>query len=165
MKTFTRDHPEFINCLEQINTMVSNLPNDKLRDNYSYQRLKTEEWEAVSIFEGGFSSISWRPYWRNNCRVLNRFYKLPDYRFENKKAQVSQETLQMIDQQLTVARQLGFDCAFMSRETRTQAFNYYKKYLPQLWHTPKTLYRMTENSYQHIAWTPINRTKLTMEKK
>ena len=165
MKTVTRDHPDFDDCIEQIKEMVSNLPNDKLRNNYSFPRLKTQEWEAVSVFAGGFSSVIWRPYWQNNCRILNRFYKVPNYRFENKKARMSQETLQMIDQQLTVAKQLGFDCAFMSRETKTQAFNHYKKYLPQLWHTPDQLYRMTENDYQHIAWTPINNTELSMEKK
>ena len=164
MKTVTRDHPDFDDCIEQIKEMVSNLPNDKLCNNYSFPRLKSQEWEAVSLFAGGFSSVIWRPYWQNNCRILNRFYKVPNYRFENRKARVSQETLQMIDQQLTVAKQLGFDCAFMSRETKKQAFNHYKKHLPQTWFTSNEKYLMTGNSYQHVMWTSINSNTFIMEK-
>ena len=51
----------------------------------------------------------------------------------------------------------------MSRETKKQAFNHYKKYLPQVWHTPNVKYKMTEKSYQYIAWTAINSDELIME--
>lgn len=164
MNTATRNEQQFTEYLEQIRVMVSDLPNDKLRNNYSYERLKIDEWVAVSVFEGGFSSIAWRPLWNNNCRILNRFYKIPSYRFENNQAKVSTETLAMISQQLDAAKQMDFDCAFMSRETNTQAFNHYKKHLPQQWITPKERYKMYNDGYQHVMWTALNTFELVMEK-
>ena len=167
MKTVTNDTEEYNYYISQIKHMVETLPDDKLRDNYRFDKLKIDEWIAISWFDGGFSSISWRPIWGNNCRILNRFYKKPDYRFENKRRMVSSETLLMIEQQLAVAKDQGFDCAFMSRETKSQAFNHYKKYLPQEWHTPEQKYMMWKEKttgYQKIIWTPVNSSILIMEK-
>jgi len=163
MNTVIKYDKGWYQALDQIALMVKDLPNDKLKNNYSFDGLMVDEWFAVSIYEGAFSSIAWREYWGNNCRILNRFFKLPDYRFTNTKGLISQETLNMIEQQLDAAKTLGFDCAFMSRETKTQAFNHYKKYLPQVWNCPKEKYRMTKKDYQHIAWTPINSNTLIME--
>ena len=162
MKTVTREDPEYLECLDKVAEMVSNLPNDKLRDNYSYDNLKIDEWIAVSVFEGGFSSLAWRPLWGNNCRILNRFYKTPEYRFENDKRKVSQETLDMIQQQIDVGKRLDFECGFMSRDGKFASFNYYKKHLPQTWHSPKERYLMWETGYQHIMWTPLNSNNLYM---
>ena len=64
----------------------------------------------------------------------------------------------MIHQQVKAAETLGFDCAFMSRETKTQAFNHYKKFLPFEWNVPNKKYRMIEDMYQYITWTSINNT-------
>lgn len=164
MNTVTRHDPEYKEYLNIIAEMVKDLPNDKLRDNYSYSNLKVDEWVAVSIYEGGFSSIAWRDQWNNNCRILNRFYKLPTHRFENTQRKVSQETLDMIEQQLAAAKLLDFDCAFMSRETKKQAFNHYKKHLPQQWHVPSERYVMTNKSSHHIMWTPLNSSQLVMRK-
>ena len=163
MKTFIRSHPEFANSLDIVREMVNSLSEDKLAANYTFDNLAVDEWYAVSLFSGGFSSIIWREHWGNNCRILNRFYKLPSYRFENKSRAISQETLDMIDQQLNAANQLGFDCAFMSRETKKQAFNHYKKHLPQQWFTPDEKYFMIGSSYQHVMWTPINNDTFIME--
>ena len=163
MNTAISNTPEFDNCIDLIKNMVSNLPDDKLKHNYSYDRLKVDEWVAVSVFEGGFSSVAWRPWWRNNCRILNRFFKLQEYRFENNQAKVSSETLDMIQQQLDISITLGFDCAFMSRETKKQAFNHYKKYLPQTWYCSDVKYKMVGKSYQYIMWTPLNSNELIME--
>jgi len=163
MNTVIKYNKGWFDTLNKLKDITDNLPNDKLKNNYSFDRLKVDEWVAVSIFEGGFSSVAWRSHWGNNCRILNRFFKLPKYRFENKRSIVSQETLDMIQQQLDAAKLLGFDCAFMSRETKTQAFNHYKKHLPQVWHTPDVKYRMTKKSYQYIAWTAINSDELIME--
>lgn len=163
MKTFIRTHPEFTNSLDKVREMVNDLSEDKLAANYSFDNLAVDEWYAVSLFSGGFSSIIWREHWGNNCRILNRFYKVPAYRFENKSRVISQETLDMIDQQLDAAKQLGFDCAFMSRETKKQAFNHYKKHLPQQWFTPDKKYFMIGSSYQHVMWTPINSNTFIME--
>jgi len=163
MNTVIKYNKGWFQAIDQIASIVKDLPNDKLKNNYSIDRLIIDEWVAVSIYEGGFSSVAWRPHWGNNCRILNRFYKVPSSRFENKQHKVSQDTLDMIQQQLDAAKTLSFDCAFMSRETKTQAFNHYKKQLPQLWNCPKEKYRMTKEGYQHIAWTAINSDELIME--
>lgn len=163
MNTVIKYNSGWYQALDQIALMVSDLPDDKLKENYSFDKLEIDEWSAVSIFDGGFSSIASRPHWGNNCRILNRFFKLPGYRFENKQSKVSQQTLDMIEQQLDTAKLLGFDCAFMSRETKKQAFNHYKKHLPQEWHCPNIKYKMTDSSYQYIAWTAINSDELVME--
>jgi len=164
MNTVTKENPLYLEYLDIIKEMVSDLPNDKLKNNYTYDRLQVDEWIAISLFDGGFSSISWRPIWKNNCRILNRFYKIPSYRFENLKGRVSKETLDAITQQLKVASDLEFDCAFMSRETKTQAFHHYKRFLSQEWHTPKERYKMWNTGYQHIMWTSLSGNKLDMEK-
>jgi hypothetical protein len=164
MNTFIRNDLGYDEAIENIFKMVSDLPNDKLKENYSKENLKVDEWIGVSLFAGGFSSIAYRDIWNNNCRILNRFYKKPEYRFENKNRRVSEETKLMISQQLEVAKKLGYDCAFMSREMKQQAFNHYKKYLPQEWFSSNDRYLMYYKGYQHIMWTPLNNNKLIMEK-
>ena len=164
MKTYIRNEEGWLEALENVYSMTQSIPsNDKLYRNYSQERLNTDEWVALSIYEGGFSSVAHRSIWNNNCRILNRFFKLPTYRFENSKRKVSKETIMMIHQQVKAAETLGFDCAFMSRETKTQAFNHYKKFLPFEWNVPHKKYRMIEDVYQHITWTAINNTVLNME--
>ena len=164
MKTYIKNQEGWFEALENVYSMTQSIPsNDKLYQNYSQERLKIDEWVALSIFDGGFSSVAHRSIWNNNCRILNRFFKLPAYRFENSKRKVSKETMMMIHQQIKVAETLGFDCAFMSRETKTPAFNYYKKYFPFEWNVPHKKYRMIEDMYQHIIWTSINSTVLDME--
>ena len=166
MKTYIRFQEGWLEALENVYSMTQSIPSkDKLYRNYSQERLKTDEWVALSIYEGGFSSVAHRSIWNNNCRILNRFFKLPAYRFENSKREVSKETIMMIHQQVKAAEILGFDCAFMSRETKHQAFNHYKKFLPFEWNVPHKKYRMIENTYQHIMWTAINDTVLNMESK
>jgi hypothetical protein len=164
MKTYIKNQKGWLEALENVYSMTQSIPsNDKLYQNYSQERLNTDEWVALSIFDGGFSSVAHRSIWNNNCRILNRFFKLPAYRFENSKREVSKETIMMIHQQVKVAETLGFDCAFMSRERKTQAFNHYKKFLPFKWNVSNKKYRMIENMYQHIMWTAINNTVLNME--
>lgn len=167
MNTVTSESIEYNKYIDLIREMTQTIPDDKLRENYRFDTLKLEEWIAASYYDGGFSSVAWRPIWGNNCRILNRFYKKPEARFENKKRRVSDVTLNMIEQQLAVAKDLGFDCAFMSRETRHQAFNHYKKHLPQTWTTPDEKYLMWKQNttvYQNIMWTPVNSSILTMER-
>jgi hypothetical protein len=168
MNTVIRTDPKFSTALDAVKQMVSEMPDGRLKQNYGYKNLHTEDWVAISLFENGFSSISYRSIWENNCRILNRFYKTPDARFENEKRKVSQTTLDMIQQQLDIAKILDFDCAFMSRETKTQAFLHYKKFLPQSWHVTDDKYiawRSDGSSvYQHIMWTPLNSNEFIMEK-
>ena len=156
MNTYIKNEKGYREAIEQVYSMIDTSVEDKLKDNYTRERLKTKEWVAVSIFEGGFSSIAYRSFWGNGCRILNRFYKNPNYRFENKKMSVSNETLQMIDQQLEAAKLLDFDFAFMSRETNTPAFKHYVKYLPETWNISDKKYKMHERGYQYIMWTSIN---------
>lgn len=165
MKTYIKNQDGWFEALENIYSMTQSIPsNDKLYQNYSQERLKIDEWVALSIFEGGFSAVATRPMWNNSCRILNRFYKVPDYRFATSDRSVSAETILMIKQQLEVAKELNYDCAFMSRETGYQSFNYYKKYLNFVqWNSPKERYKMYNNGYQSIMWTPINSTVLNME--
>lgn len=164
MITVTKDSAEWSTAIDKVFALVEDLPNDKLKNNYSKDNLKIHEWLAISYYDGGFSTIAHRDIWGNNCRILNRFYKNPKYRFENTKRKLSQETFYMIQQQLEVAKNLNFDCAFMSRETKLQAWNHFKKYLPQEWHTPNERHLMYNNGYQHIMWTPLNSNNLVMEK-
>lgn len=156
MNTYIKNENGYKEAIEQVYSIIDTSVEDKLKDNYARERLKTHEWVAVSIFEGGFSSIAYRSFWGNSCRILNRFYKNPNYRFENNKMIVSNETLQMIDQQIEAAKLLDFDIAFMSRETNTPAFKHYVKYLPQAWNISDKKYKMYEGGYQYIMWTSIN---------
>lgn len=164
MITVSKDSTEWSTAIDKVFALVEDLPNDKLKDNYSKDNLKIHEWLAISYYDGGFSTIAHRKAWGNNCRILNRFYKKPEARFENNKRKLSNETLQMVEQQIATAKDMGFDCGFMSRETRRQAFHHYKKHLPQEWHTPTERYLMYHNGYQHIMWTPINNNIFKMEK-
>ena len=94
MKTYIKNQEGWFEALETVYSMTKSISsNDKLYQNYSQERLKIDEWVALSIFNGGFSSVSHRSIWNNNCRILNRFFKLPTYRFENLKREVSKETI------------------------------------------------------------------------
>jgi len=164
MRTITKYDKLWFYALDQIFEMIERIPdNDYLKENYSIDNLQSHTWEAVSYDKNQFSSILHRDLWGNNCRILNRFYKTPESRFENSKGKMSQATLEMIDQQLKVAHKLGLDCAFMSREKNHQAFRHYVKHLPQDWYIENSPYQMTETSWQHLMWTPINSNILIME--
>ena len=71
----------------------------------------------------------------------------------------------MIEQQLAVAKDLGFDCAFMSRETKSQVFNSYKRFPLRngIFRRENPMWK--ENYWlPKIAWTPANSNKIVMEK-
>ena len=71
MNTATSDTTEYNEYIDLIREMTQNIPDDKLRENYRFDTLKLEEWIAVSYYDGGFSSVAWRPIWGNNCKILN----------------------------------------------------------------------------------------------
>ena len=157
MKTFTRYDEQWTSALDQVFNLVENLPNDKLKKNYSIEGLKVDEWISVSVWDGGFSSIAWRPLWNNNCRILNRFFKLKNFRFENNKSQLSELTEEMIMQQLKIAKDYDFDAAFISREKKYNALSHYLNQMKTVkWNTPEERYLMYHNGYQQISWTAIN---------
>lgn len=163
MRTIIKYHDGWFDALDTIFSMVKNLPEDRLKENYSPDRLNIDEWIALSYFEGGFSSIAYRDIWNNNCRILNRFYKLPEYR-DSKTNKLTDATKTMILQQVEVAQDLNFDCAFMSRDTKFPAFKHYKKYIPGNWIVEDEMCNVYENGYQYIMWTPLNKHTLEMSK-
>jgi len=143
----------------------------KLYKNYGFDGLKLHEWIALSLYEDeyrncvGFSSVIKREdVWGNGVRILNRFMKSKHYRFENNKRLLSNETKKMMDQQLKVAKELGYDYAFISRESnkKRNVLQHYLKYHDEVeWNYPSDRYKMFDTDefipscWQHIAWTPL----------
>ena len=62
MNTVIKYNKGWFQAIDQIASIVKDLPNDKLKNNYSIDRLIIDEWVAVSIYDGGFSSVAWRPH-------------------------------------------------------------------------------------------------------
>jgi len=172
VKTYGITSPSFGTAVNRIFLVAEEIDGkDKLYENYNFDGLKVSEWIAVSIFEDvdsnciGFSSVNKRPeIWGNNVRILNRFMKIYKHRFENKKGAVSEVTKKMIKQQLKVSAELGYQNAFMSRESNTKAaaFKHYVKHLDFAeWHISPNRHRMfltdeyLPSAWQHIMWTPL----------
>ena len=177
--TYPITDPRFGRALNRIYLMAEEIDStDKLYENYSFNGLKVNEWVGVSIYEDmsanlcGFASINKRQdIWGNGVRILNRFMKIHHYRFENDKRKVSDATKKMISQQLEVAKELGYDFAFMSRESnsRTNCFkHYHKDPFFKNWKLAPHRYQMfymdhdamidnfVPSCWQHISWTPLN---------
>lgn len=172
VKTYGITNPSFGTAVNRIFLVAEEIDGrDKLYENYNFEGLKVSEWIAVSIFEDvdsnciGFSSVNKRPdIWGNNVRILNRFMKINKHRFENKKGMVSEVTKKMIKQQLKASAELGYQNAFMSRESNTKsaAFKHYVKYLDfAKWYISPNRHRMfltdeyLPSAWQHIMWTPL----------
>ena len=176
--TYAITDPRFGRALNRIYLMAEEIDStDKLYENYTFEGLKVKEWIGVSIYEDqnsnicGFSSINKRPdIWGNGVRILNRFLKSHTYRFENKKRLLSNATMKMIRQQLYTAKDLGYDFAFISRESngKRNVLSHYLKYYDMVeWHYPISRYQMfyidhdamvdnfIPSCWQHIAWTPL----------
>tara|TARA_Y100001963_G_C6782477_1_gene450751 strand:- start:1932 stop:2555 length:624 start_codon:yes stop_codon:yes gene_type:complete len=144
---------------------------DRLLINYTPERLNIDEWIALTIYEDnkkiyGFSTVINRPFWGKGARILNRFFKIKGYRFENDKRKISDATINMIKEQLSTCKALGYEYAFMSRETQNpsaiKAWNHYGKYFKMLgnWNIPEESFQMTEypeklSCWQQIIWTPL----------
>ena len=175
--TYPINDPRFGRALNRIYLMAEEIDStDKLYMNYTFDGLKVKEWIGVSIYENdlgicGFSSINKRPdIWGNGVRILNRFLKAPHYRFENKNRLLSVATKKMIKQQLEVAKELGYDFAFISRESKGKrnVLQHYLKYYDDVkWNYPPDRYQMFYmdhdvmidnpilSCWQHVAWTPL----------
>lgn len=168
IKTIYKDNDEWDEYLKKIEKFIeiSNF-NDKLIHNYSIQRLQIPIWVGLSVYmttEGnmlGFSSVITRKeFYGNGCRILNRFIKSPKYRF----AKNDMSTKQMILQQVELSTNLGFDYAFMSRESNTGAtpFKYYVHDKLGLvdWTIEKDKYYVCNGDSsceQYIVWTPLSK--------
>tara|TARA_B100000902_G_scaffold126881_2_gene126356 strand:+ start:5561 stop:6199 length:639 start_codon:yes stop_codon:yes gene_type:complete len=176
VKTYGITDPRFGTAVNRIFLVVEELDSkDKLYENYNFDGLKIHEWIALSLYEDqnsnciGFSSVIRREdVWGNGARILNRFLKSPNYRFENDKRLLSTATKKMIRQQLEIVEELGYDFAFISRESngKRNVLQHYLKYYNEVeWNYPLNRYQMfhvdhdvmIENPilscWQHIAWT------------
>lgn len=126
-------------------------------------RLGANDWIGLSVYIDesdnlyGFSSILHRKNFGNGARILNRFYKDPKYRFENNKRSLSLATLSTLKDQISICENLGYEFAFMSRDSKTiKAWNHYSKYFQfREWNVSDKYYHMIGNSWQQIIWTPL----------
>ena len=167
VKTFTKNDDDFLLICMKINEFLQNENiTDKRKENYTRSNMKISDSIAVSIYVKngnilGFSNMVHRDLFNSGLRILNRFYKSKTYRFVNDKRVVSDETKQMIKQQLEVAKTFNFDFAFMSREGRITppAFRHYQTYLSfAKWHIEEKKHRICNGNSdcnQFIIWTPL----------
>lgn len=167
--TLSPDDLDFDRYLLKVERLCLGI-NDTLYSNP--QRLKLDEWIGVTVYVNeydevyGFSSISHRENFGRGARILNRFYKDPKYRFDNNKRSLSLATLSMLKEQVALCEQLGYQYAFMSRDSKTiKAWHHYSKYFQfREWNVSDRYYHMIKDSWQQIMWTPLtDAAKPTME--
>lgn len=94
----------------------------RTQGNYSQKRFNAFEQEAISLtFDGesfvSFSSV-WKRDWypRGTARILNRFWKDPNYRKCKPVREVANFVLDAIRQQVEFCKQREYDFLFISRE-------------------------------------------------
>lgn len=157
------DDSNFISLVREIQKFCQTIPtDDRFYENYT-RRLNFTDSIAVSTYRNknelvGFSTVLHLPLYGNGVRILNRFYKDPQFRLKGLK--VTDETKIMIDQQLSIAKSLNFDFAFMSRESNTNQFamKHFVKQLDSNWIVMSNKYRVSSNSEQHIVLYPLTET-------
>jgi DeoR/GlpR family transcriptional regulator of sugar metabolism len=166
--TVDKDDIRFHNFCDRIEEFASSLPNNMKRINNYRQDLKIRESIAVSVFEQdsnilGFSSILHRKMFSNGVRIINRLVKKIDYRFQNNKGNITDETKIMIDQQLEIARKYHFDYAFISRESNkpVSSLKHYFREFPE-WVCPLEKFYVCKNGQscgqsckQYVVWLPL----------
>jgi len=156
--TISHEHKDWDRYVIKTEHFCSTI-NDRLYN----EELNVDEWIALTVYVDdsdkiyGFSSTAARDYWPKGSRILSRFYKDPSYRFENNKRALSKPTLQMLKDQLEISKILGYEYAFMSRDTKTiKAWHHYSKYFKFAdWTVSDKYYKMTSKSWQQIIWTPL----------
>ena len=99
---------------------------DKLSENY--KNICWDDFEAISLYLRedqiiGFSSVWHRPeyYESGEVRILNRYWESPNMR-RTSKIIGDTHLIEMITQQLYIAKYLGFNTAFISREKTPKYF-------------------------------------------
>jgi hypothetical protein len=162
--TVDKDNKEFLNYCDRIEEFASLFPDTMKRINNYRQDLKIKESIAISIFEQdynilGFSSVLHREMFGNGVRIINRFIKRFDYRFQNNKGNLTDETKIMIDQQLEVAKKYNFDYAFISRESKkpVSSLKHYFREFPE-WICPLEKFYVCnggQSCKQYIVWMPL----------
>lgn len=103
---------------------------DRLADNY--KKLDWFDCEAISVYRRqkdivGFSSMNYRPEWYGSkeIRILNRYYESKAMR-RTSKVFADDHVCEMVKQQLRMAKKLGYEKAFISRQRSPQ---YFKKFI------------------------------------
>lgn len=165
VQTYQRSHPLYQKYTDLACEFYLVLQNDQLMHNYVPANLHINEWLAISVYLSsenkmlGFSSIAYRDIFASGVRLLNRFVKHPRYRFVNIKMKLSSETNDMIDQQLSVVKNLSFQYAFISRDSSQNAFKYYFRNMKTLgWIHENTKYKVCHGPVaccQMISWIPL----------
>lgn len=110
--------PVFENLLQEIQE-----GNDKLKDNYTLQRINLEEFLYFSVIYipekdkiVSFSGIQTRSHWPNTvARVSSRLYTHPDYRKLGSVPSNFNSTI-MMPEQKQWAKEAGLSAVFWSRE-------------------------------------------------
>lgn len=167
IKTVTKEDDEFLGICLRVNKFFQNENiNDKRAKNYKIEQLHITDSVAVSVYINndtilGVSNVLHRDIFGNGCRILNRFYKSSSYRFTKNDLHL---TKSMIVEQLEICKILGFDYAFMSRESNTGATpfkHYHKKLELTNWKYPISKYKVcdnnTDNCHQYISWVPLTK--------
>lgn len=166
--TVDKDDIKFQNFCDRIEEFVDSLPDNMKRINNYKHDLNIRDSVAVSIFEQdsnilGFSSILHRKIFGNGVRIINRLVKKIDYRFQNNKGIITDETKIMIDQQLEVAKKYHYDYVFISRESNrsVSSLKHYFREFPE-WICPLEKFYVRKNeksasqsSKQYVVWLPL----------
>lgn len=163
VNTVSKYDKNFISLVREIQHFSSSIsPSDRHYENYT-RRLNFTDSIAISTYRNkntliGFSTVLQLPVYGNGVRILNRFYKDPEFR--KKSLQLTDETKIMIDQQLYIAKSFNFDFAFMSRESNTNQFamKHFVKQLDSNWNIMPNKYLVSSNSEQYIVVYPFTDT-------
>lgn len=175
VETYERSNSNFEYYTDLCKKFYLNIEDEHLIKNYLPENLFINEWVAVSVYLSncknlmGFSSIAHRPRFKSGVRLLNRFVKHPGYRFVNSKLKLSNETRTMIEQQISVAKELGFQYAFISRDSSYHVLKHYLKSMNCItWFHEVDKYKVCDGPLaccQLISWTPLmQNVKIDMEK-
>ncbi len=93
----------------------------------NYDKLDWFQFDAISVLLNannivGFSSIWNRPFYKKDeCRILNRYWEDKCLRREGREL-VRDHIVKMVKDQLTFAKKIGYNSAFISREKNPRVF-------------------------------------------
>ena len=97
----------------------------RLEKNYTKEKLELDTCDAISIIRNqkeilSFSTLLNRDLFGNSIRCLNRLYKSPLYRYRDlgHYNRIKLATFEMMQQQMSFAKENNYDIIFMSRELK-----------------------------------------------
>jgi hypothetical protein len=164
--TIENSDPMFETMCSDIEQFAMTFPENMRRIENYRNDLKIRNSLAVSVYLNeskiiGFSSVLHRPLFGNGVRILNRFLKTNSFRFKTYKSQWTPETLEMINQQIQVAKKHNFDYVFASRESYRNSSILTHLFGTKLgWNCPEHKFVVCESEKdsckQLIAWIPVS---------